>query len=152
MHDKPYALKKYANKVILIVNTASKCGYTKQFEGLQELYEKYQDEGLMILGFPCNQFANQDPLSNDEILEFCTLHYGVSFPMHQKTHVKGSNIHPLFDYLIAHAPLEQNEPIAWNFEKFLLNKQGQVVARYPSNTEPKALENDIKMLLKDALE
>lgn len=147
MLDETFTLDRYQGKVLLIVNTASKCGYTKQFASLQTLYERYQKEGLEILGFPSNQFKNQDPLTNKAIYEFCTLHFGVSFKMFKKTHVKDKNIHPLFDYLISNN-LVSNEAIAWNFEKFLVNKEGQVINRYPSNKDPLDFETAIKEALK----
>lgn len=138
------SLQNYAGKVVLIVNTASKCGFTKQFEGLEKLYAKYKDEGLVILGFPCNQFLNQDPKSNDEILSFCQLNYGVMFPMFAKIKVNGKNKAPLYDYLIQETG---GKKIEWNFAKFLINQEGKVVSRFAPKTTPEALEEDIKKLL-----
>ena len=118
---KAKSLKAYKGKVLLVVNTASKCGFTPQFAGLEELYEKYHDQGLEILGFPCNQFGNQDPGSNDEIQEFCQLNYGVSFPMFGKIDVNGSGADPLFKHLKKEAPGLITNNIKWNFTKFLVD-------------------------------
>ncbi|OWA34433.1 glutathione peroxidase [Saccharibacillus sp. O16] len=141
-------LSDYRGKVVLIVNTASKCGFTPQFQGLQELYDKYHDRGLEILGFPSNQFMEQDPGSNDEILEFCQLNYGVKFPMFEKTDVKGENAHPLFRYLSDEAPgLMGSKSVKWNFTKFLIDKEGKPVKRFAPQTSPDQLEKDIEKLL-----
>lgn len=138
----------FANKVILIVNTASKCGFTPQFEGLETLYSELQDQGLVVLGFPCNQFGNQDPGSNGEIEEFCQLNYGVSFPMFSRVDVNGPKAHPLFRYLKKEAKgLLGSEAIKWNFTKFLINKNGDVVKRYASADLPKHIKKDIVALL-----
>ncbi|MED3652524.1 glutathione peroxidase [Heyndrickxia sporothermodurans] len=138
----------YKGKVLLIVNTASKCGFTKQFSQLQDLYQKYEKEGLVILGFPCNQFRNQDPGSNQEIAEFCSLNYNVSFPMFEKVDVNGEHAHPIFQYLTSQAPgMLGTKKIKWNFTKFLIDLQGKVVSRFGSATEPEKIENDIKRLL-----
>ncbi len=134
--------------VVLVVNTASKCGLTPQFKGLESLYETYKDRGLMVLGFPCNQFAGQDPASNDEISEFCQLNYGVSFPMFAKIDVNGDSAHPLFKHLKSAAPgLLGSEAIKWNFTKFLVDRNGQVVERYAPTTEPEKIAKDIERLL-----
>jgi glutathione peroxidase len=144
--DKP--LSDYDNKVLLIVNTASKCGFTPQFEGLEEMYEKYKDQGLEILGFPCNQFGSQDPGSNDEITEFCQLNYGVSFPMFGKIEVNGGDTDPLYQHLKKEAPgALGTKAIKWNFTKFLVDTSGKVLKRYASATKPAAIEKDIKKLL-----
>ncbi|CAM2981699.1 glutathione peroxidase [Paenibacillus sediminis] len=141
-------LSEYKGKVLLIVNTASKCGFTPQYKGLQELYNKYHDQGLEILGFPSNQFNEQEPGSNEEIAEFCELNYGVSFPMFEKIDVKGSNAHPLFKYLSEEAPgILGSKSIKWNFTKFLVDRNGKVVDRFAPNTEPAKFENKIKALL-----
>ncbi|QQZ07626.1 glutathione peroxidase [Heyndrickxia vini] len=141
-------LSDYKGKVLLIVNTASKCGFTKQFAQLQDLYQKYEKEGLEILGFPCNQFRNQDPGSNQEIAEFCSLNYNVSFPMFEKVDVNGEHAHPIFQYLTSQAPgMLGTKKIKWNFTKFLIDRQGKVVNRFGSATEPEKMENDIKKLL-----
>ncbi len=141
-------LSEYKGKVLLVVNTASKCGFTPQFKGLEEMYEKYQAQGLEILGFPCNQFMKQDPGSNQEIAEFCQLNYGVSFPMFEKVDVNGDNTHPLFKYLKAKAPgLLGSQAIKWNFTKFLVDKSGKVVARYAPKDTPEQIESEVKKLL-----
>ena len=144
--DKPLA--EFRGKVLLVVNTASKCGFTPQFEGLEELYEKYRDRGLEILGFPCNQFGKQDPGSNDEIVEFCQLNYGVSFPMFGKIEVNGEGADPLFRHLKKQAPgALGTEGIKWNFTKFLVDADGNVVKRYAPKDKPAAIEKDIEALL-----
>ena len=141
-------LESYKGKVLLIVNTASKCGFTPQFTGLEALYSELHEEGLEILGFPCNQFLKQDPGSDSEISEFCSLNYGVTFPMFSKIEVNGDNTHPLYQYLKAEAKgLMGSEKIKWNFTKFLVNRNGEVIKRYAPNTEPKAIAADIKALL-----
>lgn len=141
-------LADYRGKVLLIVNTASKCGLTPQFEGLEALYQTYRDRGLEILGFPCNQFREQDPGSNSEILEFCQMNYGVSFPMHQKIEVNGSNTHPLFKHLKQEAPgLLGSKSIKWNFTKFLIGRDGGVVRRFSPATKPKQLAQAIEAAL-----
>ena len=142
------SLGDYQGKVLLIVNTASKCGFTPQFEGLQKLYEEFHERGLEVLGFPCNQFMSQDPASNDEISEFCSLNYGVGFPMFSKLAVNGPETHPLYRYLKGQAKgLMGSERIKWNFTKFLVNQQGQVVRRYPPTTKPADLHGDVEQLL-----
>ncbi len=144
-------LSEFRGKVLLVVNTASKCGFTPQFAGLEELYEKYRDRGLEILGFPCNQFASQDPGSNEEIQEFCQLNYGVSFPMFGKVKVNGRGADPLFEYLKEEAPgLLGSRKIKWNFTKFLVDQEGQVVKRYAPQVAPKDIEDDIVELLDEA--
>jgi len=141
-------LKDYAGKVLLIVNTASKCGLTPQFEGLEELHEKYADKGLAILGFPCNQFGHQDPGSNTEILEFCQLKYDVKFPMFAKIEVNGAGTDPLYKYLKKEAPgLLGSEAIKWNFTKFLVDRDGNVVERFAPTDTPASIEKKIKALL-----
>jgi glutathione peroxidase len=137
MAGEEITLEKYKGKTILIVNTASKCGYTKQFDGLQELYEAYKDKGFVILGFPSNNFLHQDPGSNKEILQFCKLNYGVTFPMFEKISVKGEGMHPLYVYLTS----EVSDPdfagkITWNFNKFLISKDGQIIDRFKSGDRP----------------
>jgi glutathione peroxidase len=145
---KDQSLSTYDGKVLLVVNTASKCGFTPQFAGLEDLYEKYRDKGFEILGFPCNQFGNQDPGSNDEIQEFCQLNYGVSFPMFAKIEVNGSGTDPLFQHLKKEAPgALGTERIKWNFTKFLVDANGEVVKRYAPTVKPKDIEKDIKKLL-----
>ena len=145
---KKKSLSDYQGKVLLVVNTASKCGFTPQFGGLEELYEKYRDEGLEILGFPCNQVGKQDPGSNDEIQGFCQLNYGVSFPMFGKIEVNGSGTDPLFKHLKKEAPgALGSQRIKWNFTKFLINAEGEVVKRYAPTVKPKDIEKDVKKLL-----
>ena len=129
-------LGEYAGKVLLIVNLASKCGYTPQYKGLEELNQKYSDAGLRVLGFPCNDFGAQEPGTNSEIVEFCTTKYGVSFELFDKVHAKGSQQHPLYAQLTSSA-VPKGE-VSWNFEKFLVNKQGEVVARFPSSVGPES--------------
>ena len=137
----------YEGKVLLVVNTASKCGFTPQFAGLQELYAKYRERGLEILGFPCNQFGKQDPGSNDEIQEYCQLNYGVSFPMFARIEVNGSGADPLFKYLKQQAPGMLGGRIKWNFTKFLVDTEGGVVKRYAPTVNPQDIEGDILELL-----
>lgn len=141
-------LQPYAGQVLLIVNTASACGLTPQYKGLQSLYDTYKDKGFMVLGFPCNQFAGQEPGTEAEIKQFCELNYQVSFPMFAKVEVNGDNTHPLYKYLKENAPKEEpNGDIEWNFAKFLVDRTGQVVKRYSSRTEPAAIEADLPELL-----
>jgi len=168
---KETSLSEYKGKVLLIVNTASKCGFTPQFEGLEALYQKYADKDFEILGFPCNQFKHQDPESNENIKSFCQLNYGVTFPLFEKVDVRGENIHPVFDHLVSQAPFAgwddsdptqkklhnlnkthypefaEDESIKWNFTKFLVDKEGNVVKRFDSWIEPKEIEADIEALL-----
>ena len=135
-------------KKIMIVNTASKCGFTPQFEGLEKLHEQYADQGLAVIGFPCNQFGKQDPGNMDEITEFCQLNYGVSFPIAEKIDVNGGNAHPLYQFLKNEVPgLLGSKNIKWNFTKFLINRDGQVVERYAPATKPEKLAADIEALL-----
>jgi glutathione peroxidase len=145
---KTVPLKKYQGKVLLIVNTASACGFTPQFGGLEELHQQYGKKGLVVLGFPCNQFGAQDPGSNDEIAQFCQLNFGVSFPMMAKIDVNGPSADPLFQWVTAEAPgLLGSKAIKWNFTKFLIGKDGQVIKRYAPTDEPKALAKDIDTAL-----
>ncbi|MEM1152757.1 MAG: glutathione peroxidase [Pseudomonadota bacterium] len=142
------SLADYKGKVLLVVNTASKCGFTPQFEGLEEMYETYKDDGFEILGFPCNQFGKQDPGSNDEIMEFCQLNYGVSFPMFGKIEVNGGSADPLYKFLKKEAPgALGTERIKWNFTKFLIDTEGNVVKRYAPTDTPKAIAKDVVKLL-----
>jgi len=135
-------------KVILVVNTASACGLTPQFEGLERLWQDYRDRGLVVVGFPCNQFAGQDPGSNDEIAGFCQLNYGVSFPMMAKVDVNGADAHPVWKWLKDQAPgLMGIKAIKWNFTKFLVGKDGQVIERYAPTDEPEKLRADIEKAL-----
>ena len=145
---KTVALKKFRGKVMLIVNTASACGFTPQFAGLEELHRTYGARGLIVLGFPCNQFGAQDPGINDEIAGFCQLNYGVSFQMMAKVDVNGPQATPLYQWLTAEAPgLLGSQAIKWNFTKFLVGKDGQVIARYAPTDTPKSLAVDIERAL-----
>ena len=145
---KKVALKKFKGKVLLIVNTASACGFTPQFGGLEKLHQQYGKQGLVVLGFPCNQFGSQDPGSNDEIAGFCQLNYGVSFPMMGKINVNGAEAHPLYQWLCAEAPgLLGSKAIKWNFTKFLVGKDGQVIQRYAPQDAPEGLAKDIEAAL-----
>ncbi|MFC0271696.1 glutathione peroxidase [Metabacillus herbersteinensis] len=145
------SLDSYQNNVLLIVNTASKCGFTPQYKELQELYEQYKDEGLMILGFPCNQFMSQEPGNEDEIQSFCEINYGVTFPLFAKVDVNGEDAHPLYQFLTEKAPgLLGSKAVKWNFTKFLVNRKGEVVERISPNTNPKELKPQIEELLKEA--
>ena len=140
-------LSDYKGKVLLIVNTASLCGFTPQFEGLQKLYEKYSPKGLTVLGFPCNQFANQDPGTDEEILSFCSLNYGVTFPVFSKIEVNGTSEHPLYKFLKSKASGFFSKRIKWNFTKFLVDKNGKVIKRFNPATKPQQLEKYIEELL-----
>ncbi len=159
----------FEGKVLLIVNTASKCGFTPQFEGLEALNQKYKDKGLVIIGFPCNQFKEQDPGSDSQIEEFCQLNYGVTFQIMKKIDVNGKDAEPIFEYMKAQAPteeyhglkakaaqqlfktisksVEKDSDIKWNFTKFLISKDGETVKRYAPTTEPKDFEQDIEAML-----
>lgn len=148
LNGKEQSFGDYKDKVLLIVNTASKCGFTPQFEGLEKLYGDLKDKGLEILGFPCNQFGNQDPGSDDEIGEFCQINYGVSFPMFSKIDVNGSNEAPLYSYLKKERPgLMGSKRIKWNFTKFLVNKEGKVVKRFAPTDTPASIRREIEALL-----
>ena len=159
-------LADYKGQVILIVNTASKCGFTLQYDGLEALYKKYKERGLVILGFPCDQFANQEPGSDEQIEEFCRLNHGVTFPLMAKSDVNGANANPIFEYLKAQAPtedynglkakathallkrlsksVEKPSDILWNFTKFLISRDGKTIRRYAPVAEPKDFEQDIE--------
>ncbi|WPP41647.1 glutathione peroxidase [Paenibacillus hunanensis] len=171
MNGRDISLEDYRGKVVLIVNTASQCGFTFQYEDLQRLYDRYKEKGFVILGFPSNQFADQEPDGNDQINAFCTLNYGVSFPMFQKVDVRDRNAHPLFTYLANSKPFEgfdtthsvakillpllherhpeylPGDSIKWNFTKFLIDRDGQVIRRFESTTDPFDMEQDIEALL-----
>ncbi|WP_413664347.1 glutathione peroxidase [Microbulbifer sp. CNSA002] len=141
-------LADYKDKVVLVVNTASKCGFTKQYAGLEDLYKKYKDRGFTVLGFPCNQFGKQEPGSDEEIQEFCELNFGVSFPVYAKLDVNGDEAHPLFVELKKRAPgLLGTEGIKWNFTKFLIGKNGENVKRYAPKDAPASLEIEIERML-----
>lgn len=148
LDGKPAPLSAYRDKVVLIVNTASKCGFTPQYAGLEALYRKYQDRGFVVLGFPCNQFGKQEPGDAAEIASFCSLTYDVDFPMMRKIDVNGPKAHPLYGYLkAARKGVLGTEAIKWNFTKFLIDRKGQVVDRFAPTVEPKALEGAIEALL-----
>ena len=148
IHGKPVKLSRYKGKVLLIVNVASKCGFTPQYKGLETLYDKLHGKGLEILGFPCNQFGAQEPGSEAEIEQFCELNYGVTFPMFAKVDVNGDDASPLYRHLkSAKKGVLGSEAIKWNFTKFLVDRNGEVVQRYSPQTEPKDLEADIRNLL-----
>jgi glutathione peroxidase len=148
LDGKAVPLKEFAGKVMLIVNTASKCGFTPQYEGLEALYQKYRDRGLVVLGFPCNQFGAQEPGSAAEIGSFCEKNYGVSFPMFEKIDVNGDATHPLYQWLKKRARgLLGSERIKWNFTKFLLDRQGNPIERYAPVKKPEDLAKDIETLL-----
>ena len=144
----PAALADYRGKVLLIVNTASACGFTPQFAGLEELHKRYADRGLVVLGFPCNQFGAQDPGSNEEIGAFCQKNYGVSFPMMAKIDVNGANAHPLYRWLTQEKPgLLGSKAIQWNFTKFLVARDGTVLKRYAPQEAPESLAQDVEAAL-----
>lgn len=143
------SLNHYKGNVVLIVNTASECGFTKQYKELQELYEQYHEGGLEILGFPCNQFGNQEPGTEEAIQAFCETNYGVTFPLFSKVDVKGEHAHPLFTYLTTEKKGLLTEAIKWNFTKFLVNKEGEVVARFAPQTNPNKLKDTIEQLLNE---
>ncbi|MFG6497085.1 glutathione peroxidase [Fictibacillus sp. UD] len=142
------SLDSYKGDVLLIVNTASKCGFTPQYQGLQSLYESHKEQGVTVLGFPCNQFGAQEPGTSDEIMEFCELNYGVNFPLFAKVNVNGDDAHPLFKYLAAEAPgILGSKAIKWNFTKFLVDRDGKVVKRFAPTDKPETIEKHIKELL-----
>ncbi len=143
-------LSDYAGKVVLVVNTASKCGLTPQFEGLQSLYDEFSERGLEILGFPCDQFAHQEPGSSEEIGEFCSINYGVTFPMFAKVDVNGAKAHPLWRWMRGEQGGPMGDAIKWNFTKFLVDRDGHVVKRFSPTTNPAALREDIERLLATA--
>ena len=159
----------FEGKVLMIVNTASKCGFTPQYDGLEALYQKYKDQGFVIVGFPCDQFAHQEPGSDEQIAEFCRINHGVTFPLMKKIDVNGKDAHPIFEFLKSHAPteeynglkakathamlkgisksVEKDSDILWNFTKFLINRDGTVVKRFAPVTTPEGMEDDIKAML-----
>lgn len=144
-----FNLARYSGQVVLVVNVASRCGFTPQYAGLEDLHRKYSAKGLVILGFPCNQFGSQEPGSNSEIQEFCSLNFGVSFPVLAKVDVNGKDAAPVFQWLKTSAPgIFGTEAIKWNFTKFLIGKDGKVIKRYSPQDEPQSLTGDIEMALK----
>ncbi|MCT4688138.1 glutathione peroxidase [Vallitalea sp.] len=147
MNQKETSMRQYEGKVVLVVNTASKCGLTPQFKELEALYQEYKEQGLEIIGFPCNQFANQDSGTNKEIHEFCQLNYGVTFTMFEKINVNGENAHPLYKYLKNNSNSVFGKEIKWNFTKFLIDSKGNIIKRYAPTTKPSKLKKDIQELL-----
>ena len=146
-NGKELDFNQFRGKVLLIVNTASKCGFTPQFAGLEELNKKYRDKGLVILGFPCNQFAQQDPWSDEEISNFCQVNYGVTFQMMKKIDVNGENESPIYTYLKDKTKNILGEDIKWNFTKFLISPNGKKIKRYAPTVKPSRLEKDIEAML-----
>ncbi|WP_026592184.1 glutathione peroxidase [Bacillus sp. UNC437CL72CviS29] len=143
------SLREYEGKVLLIVNVASKCGFTPQYKGLQAIYEKYKEQGFEILGFPCNQFGGQEPGTEEEITSFCELNYGVSFPMFAKVDVKGDSAHPLYTYMMEQAPgILGMKVVKWNFTKFLIGRDGKVIDRFAPQTKPEELGKEIERVLR----
>jgi glutathione peroxidase len=147
LDDSKADLKEYSGKVVLVVNTASQCGLTPQYEGLEALYEKYSQQGFVVLGFPSNQFGAQEPGSAEQIQSFCNSNYHVTFPLFAKTDVNGPNAHPLYTWLKENAPGEGAEDIGWNFAKFLVSRDGKVIARYAPTVVPSALSANIEQAL-----
>ena len=142
------SMAEFKGKVVVVVNTASRCGFTPQYKGLEALYQEYKDQGLVILGFPCNQFGKQEPGDEAEIAQFCELNYGVTFPLFAKVDVNGKNAHPLFGFLKQNAPgLLGSEGIKWNFTKFLVDGKGQVIKRFASKDKPEALKSEVAAAL-----
>lgn len=149
MNGQEVSMEAYKGKILVVVNTASKCGLTPQFKELEELYQEYKSKGVEILGFPCNQFAKQDSGSNEEIHEFCQLNYGVSFNMFEKIDVNGNNAHPLYKYLKNEAKGLFGKGIKWNFTKFLIDANGNVIKRYAPTVSPSKIKYDIEKLLSE---
>ncbi len=147
---KPIKMSDYKGKTVLIVNTATQCGLTPQFEGLEKLHQQYKGQGLVVLGFPCNQFGGQEPLSNDEMESTCQVNHGVSFQLTEKVDVNGSDTHPIFNYLKNKFPSILGKSIKWNFTKFLVGPDGKPYKRYAPTTKPEKLEKDILKLLKSS--
>lgn len=151
-NGKEVELSEFKGKTMIIVNTASKCGFTPQFDGLQSLYEKYNEEGLVVLGFPSDQFNNQEFDNDEETLKFCQLNYGVSFPMFKKIHVNGENAHPLFKFLVNEKKGLLTDAIKWNFTKFLIDPNGKVIKRYAPQITPEKIEADLQQFIKQKSE
>jgi len=147
MNGQEVSMEEYKGKVVVIVNTASKCGFTPQFEELEEMYKEYKEQGFEILGFPCNQFKSQDPGNNEEINNFCQLNYGVTFTMFEKIDVNGEDAHPLYKFLQNETKGLLGGKIKWNFAKFLINREGEVAQRYAPTTAPVKMKKDIEKLL-----
>jgi len=147
LQGKEVILEDYKGKVVVVVNTASKCGFTPQYEGLEKLYKDYKDKGLVILGFPCNQFGNQEPGSEKDIAEGCLLNYGVSFPMFSKVFVNGENTHPVFSYLKNELKGTFGNNVKWNFTKFVIDRNGKPIKRFAPITKPESMKDTIEQLL-----
>jgi glutathione peroxidase len=147
LQGKEVKMSEYKGKTVLVVNTASKCGLTPQYEGLEELYKKYKDKGLVILGFPCNQFANQEPGDEKSISEGCLINYGVSFPMFSKIDVNGDTAHPMYKYLKSELKGTLGSKIKWNFTKFLVNKEGKPIKRFSPTTKPEKIDKYLEKVL-----
>jgi len=141
------SLSEFSGKPILVVNTASKCGFTPQYEGLQKLHEEFRNQGLVVLGFPCDQFAHQEPGNDEQIDEFCKVNYGVDFPLSQKVNVNGKDAHPIFQYLKGRSKGLLGGAVKWNFTKFLISPNGESIQRYAPNTTPEDIRPDIEKLL-----
>ncbi|KAG7878582.1 hypothetical protein KL905_004076 [Ogataea polymorpha] len=147
---KEFPFENLKGQVVLVVNTASKCGFTKQYKELEEIYQKYKDQGFVVIAFPCNQFGHQEPGTDDQIVEFCSRNYGVDFPLMKKVDVNGPNASPVFEWLKREKPgLLGFKGIKWNFEKFLIDRNGNVVRRYSSVKTPSKISEDIESLLKE---
>lgn len=146
-NGKDFDFSSLEGNVLLVVNTASKCGFTPQYAGLEILYQDYTDRGFVVIGFPCDQFAHQEPLSDTEITEFCSLNFGVTFPIMSKIDVNGKNTHPIYKFLKAKAPGFLGKSIKWNFTKFLVHRDGKTITRYDSRTEPESIRSDIEAAL-----
>jgi glutathione peroxidase len=146
---KPIPMKGFEGKIVLIVNTATRCGLTPQFEGLEQLHQKYKEQGLILLGFPCDQFNNQEPETNETMEEVCRINHGVSFQLTEKIDVNGKNEHPVFSFLKRKKPGLFGKRIKWNFTKFLINREGQPVKRYGPTVKPEKIEKDILKLIND---
>ncbi|MBB3169474.1 glutathione peroxidase [Simiduia aestuariiviva] len=143
------SLSELKGKVVLVVNTASKCGFTPQYKGLESIYQEYKDKGFEMLGFPCNQFGKQEPGGSEEISEFCELNFGVTFPLYEKVDVNGDNAHPLFTWLKSEAPgLLGTQAVKWNFTKFLVGRDGRVIKRYAPKDKPESIVADLEAALK----
>lgn len=142
------SMSEYKGKTVIVVNTASKCGFTPQFEGLEKLYQNYKDQGLIILGFPCNQFGKQEPGVGEEIQEFCQINYGVTFPIFDKVDVNGANTHPIFKYLKSNLGGFLGSWIKWNFTKFVIDKNGKPIKRFGPTSKPEDMESFIKSLMR----
>lgn len=147
IQGKPVNMQAYKGKTVVVVNTASKCGFTPQYEGLEKMYKKYKDQGVVVLGFPCNQFGSQEPGDSDDIQSFCQVNYGVSFPMFSKVDVNGKDAHPIFKYLKSELGGLLGSKIKWNFTKFVIDKNGKPVKRFAPTTKPEKIEPYLTQIL-----